>query len=280
MMMDTITSYQDITQLKKAKKLLEKQNEELAKMNKELESFNYISSHDLQEPLRKIQVIASRLLETEHQNLSNTGKEYFNRLERSARRMQTLIRDLLAYSRANTSEGKFENTDLKTIVEEVRIEFNEIIKEKQATIEANDLGNCSVMRFQFLQLMTNLISNALKFSKPEVAPHIIVKSSIAKGSELDNDKLLPDSNYCHITISDNGIGFEPQYSEMVFQVFKRLHGKDKYMGTGIGLAIVKKIVENHNGIVTANSELNKGVTFDIYIPQDNDLKNSISTDPT
>lgn len=275
----TITSYQDITQLKKAKKLLEKQNEELVKMNKELESFNYISSHDLQEPLRKIQVIASRLLETEHQNLSNTGKEYFNRLEKSAHRMQTLIRDLLAYSRANTAEGKFENTDLKAIVEEVKIEFNEIIKEKRATIEANDLGNCNVMRFQFLQLMTNLISNSLKFSKPEIAPHIIVKSKIVKGSDLDNDKLLPDANYCHLTISDNGIGFEPQYSEMVFEVFKRLHGKDKYIGTGIGLAIVKKIVENHHGIVTATSELNKGVTFDIYIPQDNDGKNLINTDP-
>ena len=114
--------------------------------------------------------------------------------------------------------------------------------------------------------MYNLISNALKFSKPGVSPHIIIKSRIEKGNKLNNQSLSPEKTYCHITIKDNGIGFESHFSERIFEVFQKLHGKDIYAGTGIGLAIVKKIVENHNGIITATSKLNKGATFDIYIP--------------
>jgi len=124
----------------------------------------------------------------------------------------------------------------------------------------------NIIAFQFRQLMHNLIGNALKYSKPKHPPHIIIKSRIVKGSKLNNKKLSPDKNYCHITVQDNGIGFEPQFSERIFEVFQKLHGKEEYEGTGIGLAIVKKIVENHNGIITTTSKLNKGATFDIYIP--------------
>ncbi len=262
----TITSYLDITERKKVQEQLKIQNEKLVKINKELEAFNYVSSHDLQEPLRKIQIIASRIIATENQNLSDTGKDYFNRMQQSANRMQSLIKDLLAYSRTNTTERKFEKTDLNSIIEEIKSELKETIEEKQAIIEATEMCDCNIIPFQFRQLMTNLIANALKFSKPEVSPRIILKSIITKGNKLNNEKLLPEQNYCHITISDNGIGFEPQYSEKIFEIFQRINSKDKYAGTGIGLAIVKKIVENHFGIITATSHLNKGATFDIFIP--------------
>jgi two-component system CheB/CheR fusion protein len=187
-------------------------------------------------------------------------------MQLAAGRMQQLIDDLLAFSRINTTDHKFEKIDLSIIVEEVRTELRDTIQEKHATIEATELCTVHIITFQFRQLMYNLISNALKFSQPDIPSHIIIKSSIVKDSKLDNGKLSPEKSYCHITIKDNGIGFEPHFSERIFEVFQKLHGKDVYAGTGIGLAIVKKIVENHNGIITATSELNKGATFDIYIP--------------
>ena len=127
--------------------------------------------------------------------------------------------------------------------------------------------NALVITFQFRQLISNLISNALKFKKENVAPHIIITAKTDKGSKLVNEKMSEDKNYCHIKIKDNGIGFEPRYSEKIFEVFQRLHGRAEYEGTGIGLAIVKKIVDNHHGIITATSNLNEGAVFDIYLPQ-------------
>jgi PAS domain S-box-containing protein len=260
----------DITEQKTFAEQLEEQvkgrTAELVKMNKELQSFAYISSHDLQEPLRKIQTFATRITEKEANNLSDNGKDMFNRMQESARRMQTLIQDLLAYSRTNTEERKPEKTDLNRIVEEVREDLKEELKDKHATIEATALCEAHIIPFQFRQLLHNLIGNSLKFSIPNNPPHIKIESEIAKGIKFNNDKLLPENKYCHITVSDNGIGFEQQYSEKIFELFQRLHGKNEYNGTGIGLSIVKKIVENHNGIITANGELNKGATFEIYIP--------------
>jgi light-regulated signal transduction histidine kinase (bacteriophytochrome) len=157
-------------------------------------------------------------------------------------------------------------TELRTIIEEVKSELKDTIHEKNATISSNELCQANIIPFQFRQLMYNLISNALKFSNPEVPSHIMIKSNIVKGSKLNSEKLSPEKNYCHIITKDNGIGFEPQFSERIFGVFQKLHSKEVYEGTGIGLAIVKKIVENHNGIITATSELMKGATFDIYIP--------------
>ena len=245
---------------------LEASNTELQKMNKELQSFAYISSHDLQEPLRKIQTFASRIKEKEENNLSDSGKDMFNRMQDAAERMQTLIQDLLAYSRTNTTERKFVTTDLNEIIAEVKEDLMEELKEKHATIEANQLCDADIIPFQFRQLMHNLIGNSLKFSNPENPPHIQIKSEIANGLKFKNEKLSPQKMYCHISVSDNGIGFEQQYSEKIFEVFQRLHGKNEYNGTGIGLSIVKKIIENHHGIITAKGELNKGATFDIYIP--------------
>jgi two-component system CheB/CheR fusion protein len=253
-------------ELKSAIKELRETNGELVNMNKELEAFTYISSHDLQEPLRKIQTFAGRVLEKENQNLSDKGKTYFSLMQDAAKRMQKLIDDLLSFSRLNTTERKFERVNLRTIVEEVVVNFSENIKEEQAIVDVGEMCEADIIVFQFRQLMHNLISNALKFSKPEVKLHIKINSRIEKGSKLKAKKLLPDKNYCYISVSDNGIGFNEKFSEKIFEVFQKLHGKDEYPGTGIGLATVKKIVHHHDGLITVKSTLNKGSTFDMYIP--------------
>ncbi|HEV8513272.1 MAG TPA: CheR family methyltransferase, partial [Cyclobacteriaceae bacterium] len=253
-------------ELEKVNESLAEKNIELEKMNAELESFAYVSSHDLQEPLRKIQTFALRILETETQNLSEKGKDYFNRMQNASERMKKLIEDLLAFSRLSADDRKFETIDLSKIVTEVKIELREIIEEKNATIEAVNLGPVHVIPFQFRQLMYNLINNSLKFSNPKLPPLIVIKSVITEGAKLDGDKFLPEKSYCHISVTDNGIGFDQQYKDRIFEVFQKLHGKHEYAGTGIGLAIVKKVVENHNGIITVASKLNKGATFNIYIP--------------
>jgi light-regulated signal transduction histidine kinase (bacteriophytochrome) len=244
----------------------EKRAAELIIANKELLAFTYISSHDLQEPLRKIQTFVTIILENENKNLSDNGKYNFTRMQLAAGRMQQLIEDLLAFSRINTTEHTFEKTELGFIIEEIKTELKDTIQEKHAVIEATDLCPANIIAFQFRQLMYNLISNALKFSHPDIPAHIVITSKISKGSKLKNEKLSPEKDYCHIIVKDNGIGFEPHFKERIFGVFQKLHSKDVYAGTGIGLAIVKKIVENHNGIITATGKLNKGARFDIYIP--------------
>jgi len=253
-------------ELKRANTELKETNKELKSMNKELEAFTYISSHDLQEPLRKIQTFAGRILDKENQNLSEKGKTYFSLMQGAAERMQKLIDDLLAFSRLNTSEREFERVNLKTVVDDVTANLTEYIKDKQATIDVGEMCEADIIVFQIRQLMHNLISNALKFSKSETKPHIKIKSRIIEGGKLKVKNLNPDKNYCHISVSDNGIGFDEKYNEKIFEVFQKLHSKDEYPGTGIGLATVKKIVQHHNGIINVKSALNKGSTFDIYIP--------------
>lgn len=247
-------------------KELNEKNIVLEKMNQELQSFTYISSHDLQEPLRKIQTFATIILERELENLSDSGKDKFHRMQNAAKRMQTLIQDLLVYSRTGLQEQNFEIINLKTIIEEVKDDLKEELLHKNADITYGDMCNIKVIPFQFRQLLLNLLSNALKFSKENVSPSIHIHSQINMGGEFDNDNLLKNKEYCHIIFSDNGIGFEPEFSKKIFEVFQRLHGKEAYSGTGIGLAIVKRIVENHNGDINANGELGKGATFNIYIP--------------
>ncbi|MBA3682142.1 MAG: PAS domain S-box protein [Bacteroidetes bacterium] len=265
-----LTSYQDITDLKRTEKKIEKQNEDLIKMNKELESFNYISSHDLQEPLRKIQIFSSQIVERDHKNLSEKGKELFQRIQNSAFKMQTLIQDLLTYSRTNVADRTFELTDVKKIVEDVKEELKDELQHKNGSIEVGDMCKIKVIPFQFRQLIYNLVSNSLKFSKQDKAPEIKIKSQVENGSYFNIEKLNKDIKYCHISVTDNGIGFEEQYKEKIFEVFQQLHRKSEYKGTGIGLAIVKKIVDNHNGIVTAQGTPGEGATFNIYIPEMND----------
>ena len=238
---------------------------ELIYANKELLAFTYVSSHDLQEPLGKILTFGT-LLEKEIQNVSDKGKGYLQRMQSAAERMKQLIEDLLAYSRINATERKFAKADLNIIIEEVKADLAEIIEEKHAKIETAELCFAYIIPFQFRQLMYNLIGNALKFSNPDVPPHIIITSKIVKSGKLNYENLIPGKEYCHITVKDNGIGFEPHFSERIFEVFQKLHSKDEFAGMGIGLAIVKKIVDNHNGIIIATSEIKQGATFDIYIP--------------
>jgi PAS domain S-box-containing protein len=243
-------------------------NEALIKSNLELEQFAYVASHDLQEPLRKIQAFASRILDTEQINLSNKGRDYFSRMQSASKRMQQLILDLLSYSAANTAEKHFETTDLNILLNAVKEHLKESIEQKQATITATSLPVCNVIVFQFEQLFTNLISNALKFSIAGVAPRIHITTGIINGAATGIAGINTLKDYYAITFSDNGIGFEPEFSERIFQVFQRLHGKDAYEGTGIGLAICKRIVENHHGFISASGMLNKGAEFIVYLPTD------------
>jgi PAS domain S-box-containing protein len=253
-------------QVQQRTKELFAKNEDLEKMNKELQSFAYISSHDLQEPLRKIQTFATQINDGEINNLSERGKEKFRRIQNSANRMQTLIQDLLAYSRTNIQERIFEKATLSTIVEEVKEDLEQDLEEKNIAITIINDCAINVIPFQFRQMLFNLISNSLKFTRENNIPVITIECFSATGSELKITKLNPDIKYCHIKFKDNGIGFEPEYSEKIFEVFQRLHGKEKFDGTGIGLAIVRRIVDNHNGFIIASGVVDEGATFDIYVP--------------
>ncbi len=253
-------------ELAQSNRSLEEKNISLESMNKELETFTFVSSHDLQEPLRKIKNFAACLLDEEHKKLSPTGKDYLQRMQDTVKRMQMLIDDLLTYSRAKNVKHSFEKTDLNLVVTEVIADFKEALKEKNATVKSSGLCTVNIIPFQIRQLLSNLISNSIKFSDTQRPPRIVIKSSTATGRKLNNNNLSPDTNYCHIVFTDNGIGFDPKYKDRIFEVFQRLHEYEEYKGTGIGLAICKRIVENHNGIITATGQLNKGATFDIYIP--------------
>ena len=241
-------------------------NIKLELMNKELQSFAYISSHDLQEPLRKIQMFAEVLMEREYDNLSKAGKVKFEKIQSAANRMQSLINDLLAYSRADTEKRTFELIDLKTVIDEVKNDLGEELAKKQGKVEVLSSCKLEVVPFQFRQLIYNLLSNSVKYSKLDVPPVIRILGETIDGSDSDDKLLITGISYAKITITDNGIGFDKQFSEKIFEVFQRLHSKQEYIGTGIGLAIVKKIVQNHNGFISANGESDIGAVFQIIIP--------------
>jgi len=255
--------------IKNANEQLQQKNIELEKSNNELASFNYVASHDLQEPLRKIQTFCDILNKTEFNVLSEHGKSTFSRMRNAANRMQMLIDDLLSYSRTNTADRRFEKIQLDKIIEEVKEDLKEEIHQKNATIEITSSCELNIIQFQFRQLLYNLLSNSLKFSDNTRLPHIQIKSEMVEGSKLPDDHRITEKIYCHLSVTDNGIGFEPQYGKKIFELFQRLHGRREYTGTGIGLAIVKRIVENHNGFITATGELHKGAQFDIFIPVNN-----------
>ena len=240
-------------------------NYELKANNEELNSFNHIASHDLQEPLRKIQIFLSRIPEADFINMSAEGKSFIEKIKLSVLRMRNLINDLLLYSQASKEEAVFEQTNVNTIMDKAVAELSFTIEEKLAIINYQNLPTIKVIPFQIQQLFVNLISNSLKYAKSNVAPIISIKSVIVKGASVVG--LVDDRMYYKFEYKDNGIGFEPQFSSTIFTLFKRLHSATTYNGSGIGLAICKKIVDNHKGIISATGTLNEGATFIFYLPK-------------
>lgn len=240
--------------------ILEEKNRELKYNNRELQSFNYIASHDLQEPLRKIQLFTGRILEQDEKNLSDLSVKYFNTVRNAAGRMQNLIQALLTYSTSDAKGMDFKSTNLNSIIEEIKIDLEEKILSSNATIISDNLPKLSVIPLQFHQLLQNLIANGIKYQKPDLNPIITITAEKVV-DEQDSTRQL-----WKICVSDNGIGFDQQYESKIFELFQRLHGKNEYEGTGIGLAICKKIVQNHKGYIKVNSEVGKGSNFCIFVP--------------
>ena len=243
----------DVTQRKRMEEALLKQAEELSSANADLEQFAFIAAHDLQEPLRKIQAFGDRLNLKYKAVLDEQGQDYLERMRSSATRMRTLIDDLLSFARANKQQ-KRELISLETLIRSVLGDLQMPIEETQATIHVGGLPTLEVDPSQMRQLFQNLLSNALKFHRPQVAPVIDIYSY-----------RLPSGDW-EIRVSDNGIGFEEQYKDRIFAVFQRLHSREKYEGTGIGLAIARRIVEGHGGCIEVSSQLGKGTTFRVTLP--------------
>ncbi|SIN78043.1 sensor histidine kinase [Algoriphagus halophilus] len=236
--------------------------------NKELEQFAYVASHDLQEPLRKITAFSDLLVEQYSDTLKGDGELYLNRITVAANRMRRLITDLLEYSRAGriTSEEEKE-IDLQDVIEIVLDDLEIAIVEKKAKVEVGTFPKVIGKETEFRQVFQNLISNALKFSDPKKIPEIKINCQEAPQEEIKRITLLePELSYYKITVEDNGIGFDEEYSEKIFAIFQRLHGKNAFEGTGIGLSISKKIIEKSNGTIQAKSELGVGSVFTIYLP--------------
>jgi two-component system CheB/CheR fusion protein len=242
---------------------LQKANMELEASNNELLQFASVASHDLKEPLRKIHMFSHLIKERYKAQLDGAG-DYLDRIINASARMTKLINDLLTFTRLSVS-STFEQVKLNTILAEVISDLELAINDKQAIIEADDLPEVEIVTGQMRQVFQNIISNALKFSKKEERPLIRITSEIVDHCSIDAPK-ADLGDYCRITLRDNGIGFDNQYAEKIFTIFQRLHAREKYEGTGIGLAITKKIIEKHNGIITACGKENEGATFTIILP--------------
>jgi len=257
----------DITDQQNSRMTLEEKNKTLLAINAELESFNQIVSHDLQEPLRKIQMFISRIESGEMQTISEKGQDYFLKIKTSANRMQNLMMDLVNYSRTIKGNKIFDKTDLNEVLADVIQELSFNIEEKNAVINTEPLPTIKVITFQINQLFVNLIANSLKYSKDGVSPIIHVKTEKIKDAEVIDGTTITDKKYYKFIVSDNGIGFKQEFSEKIFVLFKRLETEGVYTGTGLGLAICKKIVENHNGFIKADGVPNKGSVFTFYLPK-------------
>jgi signal transduction histidine kinase len=239
---------------------------ELSRSNAELEQFASIASHDLQEPLRKVQTFAAQLVMTEQERLSDEGQDYLQRMSAAASRMRQLIDDLLTFSRVTTRARPFVPVDLGEVAEEVLVDLEVSIEESGAQVVVGELPTVQADPVQMRQLMQNLLTNALKFRRQDLTLQITVSAHV-------------DDHVAEVTVNDNGIGFDEQYATRIFRAFERLHGARTYPGTGIGLALCRKIVERHNGTIVATSQIDQGATFTIRLPVTQPIGTGASTTP-
>ncbi|MGO4821093.1 MULTISPECIES: ATP-binding protein [unclassified Flavobacterium] len=265
-MVKTGVNYDMSDQYKKTLEL-EENNKELKSINEELESFNNIVSHDLQEPLHKIQMFISRIEAKEMDLITEQGKVYFSKIRTSANKMQTLLIDLVNYSRTIKGDKVFVETDLNEVLLQVIDDLSLNIENKKALVSVALLPTLKVIPFQVEQLFINLISNSLKYSKEELIPEITVFTEEIEINDIYENELISNDDFYKIVVSDNGIGFKQEYADKVFILFQRLEKDSKYSGTGLGLAICKRIVENHDGFIKVNSEPGVGTRFAIYLPK-------------
>lgn len=246
---------------------MERKNVELNRSNKELEQFAYVASHDLQEPLRKLRSFSERLLVKEKNNLSEDGKQIVGKLDGFAQKMQRLIDDLLTFSRVVNTKFEMKDVDLNKVLNDCRNNLSDTIIKTGTTINSNPLPRISGYETQLNQLFQNLLSNAIKYSRPDTNPEVNIYASIIDARNVRGLRPNDRTKQFHkIDISDNGIGFDNQYAEKIFTIFQRLHGKSEYEGTGIGLAISKAVMNNHNGYIVAEGLEGKGAIFTLYFP--------------
>jgi len=260
-------SVRDITEQRSIEQTLKNKVEELNHSNRELEEFAYVASHDLQEPLRKISTFSDRLADKYKDVLTGEGAMYLSRMMASAENMRNLINDLLDFSRISKNQQPFESTNLNLVLRQVKTDLELTIEETGTTINSVGLPVIDAISSQMKQLFLNIIGNAIKFRKADVKPVINIGVEELSAKDKIRHDLSPNTSYYKIEIIDNGIGFEEEYATRIFQVFQRLHGKSEYPGSGIGLAICKKILEYHHGIIYAENVPGKGARFVFILPQ-------------
>ncbi len=265
---EVIANFTDFTTLKNLQLDLLRKIEELERSNKNLEEFAYAASHDLKEPIRKIHLFGERLKESLGQRLTEMESRYFERMELATNRMGTLIDDLLTYSEVNQKSILEETVDLNQLLGQVLSDLDLEIEQRNASIKIGELFTLKGHRRQLQQAFQNLISNALKYSKPGFEPVITISCSKVQGSQIDQYLTTFEltKDYYHISVQDNGIGFDPADAGRIFNVFTRLHGLAEYKGTGVGLSIVRKVISNHQGHIWAESTPGEGATFKIILP--------------
>ncbi|OQP46292.1 hypothetical protein A4H97_31470 [Niastella yeongjuensis] len=257
----------DLTERKLAEDQLKDYLRKLEFQNKELEQFVYAASHDLKEPLRKINLYINYIADQPGNQLDSKSKDYINRSLKAAERMKTLIEDLLIYSRSTVNADNFEQVDLNTIVEEIIHSHNEEFGEEKGEIIAEKLPVVPGVPFQLKQLFFNLINNAVKYKHPDRNVVIKISCKLVNGIDIKAPNLENNRQYYKISVVDNGIGFEQAYAVRVFEIFQRLNNSTNTKGSGIGLSIVKKIVQNYKGAIVATGEPDKGACFTIYLPK-------------
>jgi light-regulated signal transduction histidine kinase (bacteriophytochrome) len=260
--------FSDVTPMKQAQLDMQQSVEDLRRSNANLEEFAYAASHDMQEPLRKIRTFLNKLRDSMGEKMTVVEKDMFRRIDNAAIRMKTLIEDLLEYAHVSRADGEVEKIDLGKKIQNILQDLELIIEEKKAVITADPLPVVEGRRRHLQQLFTNLISNAIKYSKPEGFPVVHIGYEKLRGEDLHKELkgVQPDKWYHLIKVEDNGIGFEQEHAERIFKMFQRLHGKNEYSGTGVGLAIVKKVVDSLQGNIWAESSPGEGARFYLVLP--------------